>query len=299
MAESHEILIPRRSGWTMLARNLGLLAGGFVMTIVVVGIAGETNNDFVGLGALVTVPSAIAGFVMLFGHYTLQPNQARVLLLFGEYRGTVRDTGFGWVNPFYSKRTVSLRTRNFDGDKLKVNDKRGSPIDISAVVVWRVTDTAKAVFDVEDYQEYVRVQSDSALRNLAGDFAYDGDDLEDEVTLRDGKDEVSLSLQKHLQVSLGKAGVTVDEARLNHLAYSTEIAGAMLRRQQAEAVIAARTKIVHGAVSMVEMALAELDQKHILNLDDERKAAMVSNLLVVLCSESEAQPVVNTGTLYT
>jgi regulator of protease activity HflC (stomatin/prohibitin superfamily) len=280
--------------------------------------------------AILLEPVAI---IMLVGFFTLQPNEARVLVLFGEYKGTVREAGFHWGNPFYSNNQtqlgplaraierqrqttaqkegggfpsmkgmsrfkVSLRARNFNGEKLKVNDKRGNPVEIAAVVVWRVQDTAQALFDVQDFENYVRVQSESALRHLASLYAYDHGDV-DEVTLLSGVDEVSQALQQELQVRLSKAGVEIDEARLTHLAYAPEIAQAMLRRQQAEAVIAARQKIVHGAVSMVDMALKELAEKHVVQLDDERKAAMVSNLMVVLCGESEVHPVVNTGTLYT
>jgi regulator of protease activity HflC (stomatin/prohibitin superfamily) len=219
------------------------------------------------------------------------------MLLFGDYHGTVRDSGFFWANPFYSKPRISLRSRNMETQKLKVNDKRGNPIEIAAVVVWRVEDTAQALFDVEKYESYVHVQSESALRHLANSYSYDHGE-EGEITLRSGMEEVSATLQNELQERLGKAGVVVEEARLTHLAYAPEIAGAMLRRQQAEAIIAARTKIVHGAVSMVQMALDELAEKQVVELDNERKASMVSNLLVVLCGESEVTPVVNTGTLY-
>jgi regulator of protease activity HflC (stomatin/prohibitin superfamily) len=254
--------------------------------------------------------TALASFLMLAGFFTLQPNEARVLILWGAYKGTVRDAGFHWANPFYSNGTgkqsrfkISLRARNFNSDKLKVNDKRGNPIEIAAVVVWRVQDTAQAIFDVENFENYVRVQSESALRHVANAYAYDHGEENDrgeenEVTLRSGVDEVSLALKQELQARLDKAGVRVEEARLTHLAYAPEIAQAMLRRQQAEAVIAARRKIVNGAVSMVDMALKELADKHVVNLDDERRAAMVSNLMVVLCGESEVHPVVNTGTLY-
>jgi regulator of protease activity HflC (stomatin/prohibitin superfamily) len=275
----------------------------------------------------------IASLVMFRGFFTLQPNQARVLVLFGAYRGTVRESGFHWANPFYSsgggqlqaqlrnieaqanlaagkpaggtaprkalsRFRISLRSRNFNSDRLKVNDKRGNPIEIAAVVVWRVQDTAQAMFDVEDFENYVRIQSESAVRHLASAYAYDHGE-ENEVTLRTGADEVAQALKQELQARLDHAGVQIEEARLTHLAYAPEIAQAMLRRQQAEAVIAARQKIVHGAVSMVEMALRELAEKHVVQLDDERRAAMVSNLMVVLCGEAEVHPVVNTGTLYT
>jgi regulator of protease activity HflC (stomatin/prohibitin superfamily) len=223
-------------------------------------------------------------------------------VLFGRYKGTIRTDGFHWTNPLQlvqprGKYTVSQRIRNFEIEKLKVNDKRGNPIEIAAVVVWRVVDTAHALFDVDHYEHYVKIQSDAALRHLANCYPYDHGE-EEEVTLRSGMDEVALVLKDELQLRLAKAGVQVDETRLTHLAYAPEIANAMLRRQQAEAIIAARRKIVHGAVSMVEMALDELKSKKVVDLDEDRKAAMVSNLLVVLCGEAEAQPVINAGTLY-
>jgi regulator of protease activity HflC (stomatin/prohibitin superfamily) len=241
----------------------------------------------------------ILSIISLIGHFTLQPNEARVLILFGAYRGTVRRSGFHWANPFYTRHAkISLRAHNLNSDKLKVNDKRGNPIEIGAVVVRRVADTAQAMFDVVDYEKYVSIQSESAVRHLASSYAYDhGED--NEVTLRSGADEVALALKKELEERLTRAGVLVEEARITHLAYAPEIAQAMLRRQQAEAIIAARQKIVHGAVSMVDMALRELSEKDVVKLDEERKAAMVSNLLVVLCGEAEVSPVVNTGTLYT
>ena len=242
--------------------------------------------------------SSVLGIFSCFGYFTLQPNEGRVLILFGNYRGTVRNAGWRFTNPLNTKLRISLRSRNLNGAQLKVNDRRGNPIEIAAVVVWRVEDTAQASFDVDDFEEYVVVQSESAVRHLANCYAYDHGE-ENEITLRSGVEEVSANLQKELQERVGKAGVKVEEARLTHLAYAPEIAGAMLRRQQAEAIIDARQKIVHGAVSMVEMALQDLAEKDVVELDDERKAAMVTNLLVVLCSETEAQPVVNAGTLYT
>ncbi len=240
--------------------------------------------------------------ILPLGYFTLQPNEAKVLVLFGKYKGTIRSDGFHWTNPLQlaqprGKYTVSQRIRNFEIEKLKVNDKRGNPIEIAAVVVWRVVDTAHALFDVDHYEHYVKIQSDAALRHLANCYPYDHGE-EEEVTLRSGMDEVALVLKSELQERLAKAGVQVDETRLTHLAYAPEIANAMLRRQQAEAIIAARRKIVHGAVSMVEMALEDLKSKKVVELDEERKAAMVSNLLVVLCGEAEATPVINTGTLY-
>jgi regulator of protease activity HflC (stomatin/prohibitin superfamily) len=231
------------------------------------------------------------------GHFIVLPNHARVLILFGKYKGTVLDPGFHWANPFLTRTLVSQRLRNLEGAHLKVNDRQGNPIEIAAVVVWKVADTAQAVFDVDDYSQFVKVQSETAVRHLANSYSYDHGE-EHEITLRSNTDEVSVALEKELGERLSKAGVAVEEARLTHLAYAAEIAGAMLRRQQAEAVIAARQKIVQGAVSMVQMALDELAAKQVVTLDDERRAAMVSNLLVVLCGESEVQPVVNTGTLY-
>ena len=292
MSETKENIIQVAGGWGRLFLHLLLLVGGIV-ALIVAPIPAK-------IGIAILMPVLI---VLLFGHFTVQPNEAMVLLLFGAYRGTEIRSGFFWANPFLTKTRISRRARNFDGDKLKVNDKRGNPIEISAVVVWRVKDTAKAAFDVDDYAHFVRVQSESALRHLANDYAYDHgeetDDSSDEFTLRSSTEEVSEALKTELSHRLAKAGVEVEEARLNHLAYAPEIASAMLRRQQAEAIIAARTKIVHGAVSMVEMAIDGLESHQVVKLDEERKAAMVSNLLVVLCSDSDAQPVVNTGSLYT
>lgn len=278
------------SGWPVLALNLTTCVA--VPFIFAEGIHAGSIGTIVGAIAI-----AIAMMIIWGGFFTLQPNEARVLVLFGEYRGTVRVSGFHWTNPFMKKLHVSLRARNLNGEKLKVNDKRGNPIEIAAVVVWRVADTAQATFDVENCGEYVRVQSETAVRHLATSFAYDHGE-ENEITLRSGGEEVQVLLKSELQDRLSKAGVVVDEARLTHLAYAPEIASAMLRRQQAEAVIAARQKIVHGAVSMVEMALRELTEKQVVHLDDERKAAMVSNLMVVLCGEADVHPVINAGTLY-
>ena len=318
---NREIEVSVKNGWVMLFVNFALLLG--CVGLFVFGITQVVRGHEPRGATLMVI--AVLGFItscILFGgFFTLQPNQARVLVLFGDYCGTVRATGFHWGNPFYangssslssgseataeggtakakiSRNKISLRARNLNGEKLKVNDKRGNPIEIGAVVVWRVQDTAQAMFDVDDYESYVSIQSESALRHLANSYAYDNGE-ENETTLRSGVEEVSQALTQELQERLSKAGVVVEEARLTHLAYAPEIAQAMLRRQQAEAVIAARQKIVHGAVSMVEMALKDLEEKRVLVLDDERKAAMVSNLLVVLCGESEVHPVVNTGTLY-
>lgn len=287
------------SGWAMLPVVIVLLLAGVGTFIYAVReLAAPEGNRTLG-GFLLTsgLLLELVFFIFCFGFFTLQPNQGRVLVLFGDYRGTVKKDGFHWTNPFNKKLLVSLRLRNMECDRLKVNDKRGNPIEIAAVVVWRVHETAQAVFDVDNYENYVEIQSESALRHLASSYAYDHGE-ENELTLRSGVDEVSRDLQRELQERLGKAGVLVEEARLTHLAYAPEIAQAMLRRQQAEAIIAARQKIVHGAVSMVEMALRELRERDVLQLDDERKAAMVSNLLVVLCGEAEVTPVVNTGTLY-
>ncbi len=325
------------SGWFMLLFVVILILGGPALLIyaIVAGTnaTGHPNLWLVGLGVLIE----ITGVLCAKGLFSLQPNEARVLILFGEYKGTVRESGFWWGNPFYSngnppgqfsaqmaqmegklaaaqagrptggrtgaakppsRNKISLRARTLNGERLKVNDKRGNPIEIAAIVIWRVQDTAQAAFDVDDYEKYVETQSESALRHLASCYSYDHGE-ENETTLRSGVEDVSQALRKELLDRLAKAGVTVEEARLTHLAYAPEIAQAMLRRQQAEAVIAARQKIVHGAVSMVDMALRELAEKQVVNLDDERKAAMVSNLMVVLCGESEVHPVLNTGTLYT
>jgi len=283
---------------------IGLLAIGYAIwqfahalqLSVVLGLPGLIGS------MLWSVLLFIVGALILAGLYTLQPNEAAILQLFGSYRGTTRVAGLRGTNPFYSRRKISLRARNLNGERLKVNDKRGNPIEIAAVVVWRVDDTAKASFDVDNYENYVKLQSEAAVRHLASSFAYDHGDLNvagnPEPTLLASGDIVSRALVIELQQRLEKAGVVVEEARLMHLAYAPEIAQVMLRRQQAEAIIAARTKIVHGAVSMVDMALNELSDKKVVALDDERKAAMVSNLMTVLCAESEVQPVINTGTLY-
>jgi regulator of protease activity HflC (stomatin/prohibitin superfamily) len=235
--------------------------------------------------------------MMLAGFFTLQPNMAAALVLFGKYSGTVKTEGFHWANPFLHKHRLSLRARNLNNERIKVNDSRGNPIEIAAVIVWRVTNTAQALFDVDEFVHYVSVQSESALRHLASAYPYDTTE-EGQLSLRGSMDEVSASLTKELQERVGKAGVKIEEARLSHLAYAPEIASAMLQRQQAEAIVAARSRIVDGAVGMVEMALARLDQSSQVRLDDDRRAAMVSNLLVVLCGDRAAQPVVNTGTLY-
>jgi regulator of protease activity HflC (stomatin/prohibitin superfamily) len=284
------------NGFVAIVLVLALIVGGGTMVWKSLS-GGYPAWGELALGIVVIV----LGVLTLSSLYTLQPNEAAILQLFGAYRGTSRVPGLRATNPFYTRRKISLRARNLNGDKLKVNDKRGNPIEIAAVVVWHVEDSAKAAFDVDDYEMFVKVQSESAVRHLASSFAYDAEeklDVAREPTLLESADIVARALVKELQARLEQAGVVVEEARLTHLAYAPEIAQVMLRRQQAEAIIAARQKIVHGAVSMVEMALAELSAKKVVELDDERRASMVSNLMVVLCAESEVQPVINTGTLY-
>jgi regulator of protease activity HflC (stomatin/prohibitin superfamily) len=327
------------SGWPMLVVTIALyvaMALLFYFSVTrptVTASGGSHPNWWLFAGGWVTLVAAI---LLSPGFFAIQPNEARVLILFGAYHGTCKQVGFRWGNPFYAngptgqtggqsvwkqgknkgdsdssqagpkklkRYKISLRARTLNGEKLKVNDKRGNPVDIAAVVVWRVEDTAKAVFDVDDYETYVATQSETAVRHLASAYPYDtGEtfaDTEDETTLRGNVDEVSEALRVELAERLAQAGVSVEQARLTHLAYAPEIAQAMLRRQQAEAVIAARRKIVTGAVSMVEMALEDFSKNKIVEFDEERKAAMVSNLMVVLCGESQVTPVVNTGTLYT
>lgn len=278
------------NGYLMFAVGLALLGAGVALLAMRASAAG-----FV-LGVVL----AVLGGLTFAGLYMLQPNEAAILLLFGEYRGTDRSEGLRWANPFYSRKRISLRARNLNMPTLKVNDKRGNPVEISAAVVWRVRDTAQAVFEVDSYELFVKVQAEAALRHLASLYNYDeGDDTGTrEVTLRGSLDEVAAALKTELQARFADAGVEVLDAKLTHLAYAPEIAQVMLRRQQAEAIISARTKIVHGAVSMVEAALTGLSEREIVQLDDERKAAMVSNLLVVLCSDRDTQPIVNAGTLY-
>jgi hypothetical protein len=266
-------------------------SGGLVWTMV----HGARNDEpvfIIGAGAGLLVLLFVAA-----GLFMVNPNEGRVLQLFGDYKGTAREPGLRWANPFLSKRQVSLRVRNFESSHLKVNDNEGNPIEIASVVVWKVVDTAEAVFEVDDYEHYVRVQAEAALRNLATSYAYDAHD-DTHTSLRGHTTVVADHLKREVQERLSKAGVQVIEARISHLAYAPEIAAAMLQRQQAGAIIAARQRIVEGAVGMVEMALQQLSAKSIVVLDDERRAAMVSNLLVVLCGERGAQPVVNTGTIY-
>jgi regulator of protease activity HflC (stomatin/prohibitin superfamily) len=320
------------NGWTWLGINLLLFFGSIGLFIYSIWAGAQNYGEPIWWIMAVSILIFITSNILWNGLFTLEPNEARVLVLFGSYKGTVRESGFHFGNPFYTngqrggialatmktsgtdsqkeaalaveavlkkhrRNKISLRARNLNGDKLKVNDKRGNPVEIAVVVVWRVRDTAQAMFDVDDYEHYVQIQSEAAVRHVASLYGYDQGE-EDEITLRGNLDEVSSGLTDELQERLQKAGVIIEEARITHLAYAPEIAQAMLRRQQAEAIIAARQKIVHGAVGMVEMALNELSEKDVIDLDEERKASMVSNLLVVLCGESEVHPVVNTGTLY-
>lgn len=277
-------------------------SGGAMLALLLLALLGLIGLIIISVNfypplVVLWVILLVGDIICLNGLFTVAPNEARVLQLFGRYVGTVREDGLKWANPFYTKRKISTRVRNFESSKLKVNDNHGSPIEIGAVVVWRVVDTAEACFEVDDYENYVHVQSESALRNLATQYPYDSHE-DSGISLRANPVEVSEQLKKEIQERLAKAGVEVMEARISHLAYAPEIAAAMLRRQQASAVIAARTKIVEGAVSMVEMALTQLAAKNVVDLDNERKASMVSNLLVVLCGEAEAQPIVNAGTIY-
>jgi len=283
------------SGYLIFLAFLALLA----LTIYrIIAFAGSDPQDSEIFGFLVsTALSVVALIVLSSGFYMIQPNQAAAITLFGSYRGTDRSTGLRWVWPWMGKTKVSVRANNVVSEKLKINDLRGNPIEIATNVVWRVADTAQALYDVDDYKAFVEVQIEAAVRSIGSKYPYD--DIEHhEVTLRSNHGEVNADLRAELNTRLGLAGLTVDECGLTHLAYAPEIAGAMLRRQQAEAVIAARTKLVEGAVTMVEMALKQLGEKDVVHLDDERKAAMVSNLMVVLCGERDTQPVVNTGTLY-
>ena len=280
-----------RNGFGIMMFDLLL----FVASIVVF-IAGVTTESVFGI--VFGLVLFVAWFFILTGFFTLQPNTAAAIILFGEYKGTVKKQGWHWANPFYTKKRISLRSRNLNGEKLKVNDEMGNPIEIAAVVVWKVDNTAEALFDVDNYVEYVKTQSESAIRHIAGLYPYDSSEEEGKLSLRGCADEVSEALKGELQERLSRAGVVVEEARISHLAYAPEIAAAMLQRQQASAIIAARQKIVEGAVGMVQMALNKLSDDGIVELDEERKAAMVSNLLVVLCGERSTQPIINTGTLH-
>ncbi len=280
------------SGYLMLA-VLAAAQLGFAYLIFVAAKAGSVA------GVIGAVLASIVVLICWAGLFMVHPNEAKVLQLFGKYVGTCHDPGLRWANPFYAKAAVSTRVRNFESGKLKVNDANGSPIEIAAVVVWKVFDTAEALFEVDDYVNFVQIQSEAALRNLGTTYPYEPHEDEGGLALRSNPVEIAQALREEIQERLAQAGVTVIEARISHLAYAPEIANAMLRRQQASAIIAARKQIVHGAVGMVHLALDELDENDIVELDEERKAAMVSNLLVVLCSDEAAQPVLNTGTLYT
>ena len=278
---------------------------GYAMLVVLVlailadayGIQRLASYEGNGAGIAIVIAATLIFILVMPGFYMLQPNQAVAITLFGEYRGTDRTTGLRWTWPWMGKKKVSVRANNFISEKIKVNDLRGNPIDIAAQIMWRVVDTAQALFDVDDYKQFVRVQVEAAIRTIGSRYPYD-DFAHQEVTLRGNHEEVGAELRKELQARLNVAGITIDECGFTYLAYATEIAGAMLRRQQAQAVVAARQTLVEGAVGMVEMALASLSEKKVVELDDERRAAMVSNLMVVLCGERDTQPVVNTGTLY-
>lgn len=285
----------------MITEKKGFSANGYVMALFILPLTVVLNVSVLSGGG----PKLFGGLLVLInvllaaGFFMVQPNQGKVMTLFGSYVGTVKENGLRWTIPFFVRKTVSLRVRNFESAKIKVNDNQGNPIEIATIVVWSVSDTAEAVFEVDDYESYVTIQSESALRIMASSFPYDpSDDKEAEVALRSHPVEIGDRLREEVQERLGKAGITVHEARISHLAYAPEIASAMLQRQQASAVIAARTKIVDGAVGMVEMALERLKNDGVVDLDEERKASMVSNLLVVLCSDKHAQPVVNAGSLY-
>ncbi len=278
------------NGFVMLFITLAILA--LDIYLLVQGI--KTENPQI---LWVFIPLLLIFFLMLSGFIIVQPNDSRVLILFGKYSGTVRQSGYWWVNPFTVRKRVSLRIRNFNSQKIKVNDLHGNPIEIGAVIVWKVVDSAKAVFDVENYEQFVDIQSETAIRSLASEYPYDVES-EDKSSLRGSPQEIAESLKNTVQTRLEVAGVNIIEARISHLAYAQEIAQAMLRRQQAQAIIAARTKIVEGAVGMVEMALKALSEQNIVKLDEDKKATMVNNLMVALVSETEAQPVINTGTLY-
>lgn len=292
---SRESIASTRSGYLMLIVFLALLVA-IVFCVVTLASGDPGPGTVLGFLAFI-LPAVIMNVLILSGFYMIQPNQAAAVTLFGSYKGTDRTPGLRWVWPWMGKTKISARANNVVSEKLKVNDLRGNPIEIATNVVWRVADTAQALYDVDDYKAFVNVQIEAAVRSIGSRYAYD--DVEDaEITLRGSHEQVNAELRTELIARLQVAGITVDECGLTHLAYAPEIAGAMLRRQQAEAVIGARRKLVEGAVSMVEMALAQLSEKNVVELDDERRAAMVSNLMVVLCGERDTQPVVNTGTLY-
>jgi len=290
---------------TATSERPALTSSGYAMLIVlllailadVFGIQRLGSYDTGGMGLIIVIAATLVFILVMPGFYMLQPNQAAAITLFGEYRGSDRATGLRWTWPWLAKKKLSVRANNFISEKIKVNDLRGNPIEMAAQIVWRVVDTAQALFDVDDYKQFVRVQVEAAIRTIGSRYPYD--DFEHlEVTLRGNHDQVGAELRTELIARLAVAGITVDECGFTHLAYAQEIAGAMLRRQQAQAVVAARKTLVEGAVGMVEMALDALSEKNVVELDDERRAAMVSNLMVVLCGERDTQPVVNTGTLY-
>ncbi len=272
----------------------GYIAVTIILLMIIIPILG-----IIFLKMLLLIPILVLGLFGIIGFVIVNPNESSVLTLFGDYKGSIRKNGFWWVNPFFVKKTISLRARNLDSDPIKVNDKLGNPVMIGVVLVWKVRETYKAAFEVDDYVHFVDVQSEAAIRKLAGHYPYDNfEDEKAEITLRSGGDEVNDVLENEISERLQIAGVEVIEARINYIAYAQEIAGAMLKRQQATAIVAARAKIVEGAVGMVEMALAMLSEKNIIELDDERKATMVSNLMVVLTSDKDVSPIVNTGTIY-
>lgn len=281
----HEKNIKAISGYLML---------GVLLIVIITMIFGitSTGNPLFAISALVII-------LIVKGFFIVNPNGSKVMVLFGAYKGTVRDNGFFWANPFYKRERISLRARNFDSERVKVNDKIGNPILINVILVWKVSDTYKAAFDVDKYEEFVRVQTDAAVRKLAGSYPYDNfDDLEADLTLRSGMDEVNEALEDEITERLSMAGIEVMEARIGYLAYAPEIASSMLKRQQAVAIVAARKKIVEGAVGMVEDALEKLSADGIIDFDDDKKASMVSNLMVVLCGDKEATPVINAGSLH-
>lgn len=282
--------IKARNGISMLILLILLIIADFVLLV----FAGKNKISLLLISCIFMLPVLI---IMMIGLFMVNPNESKVLQLFGQYVGTVSDPGLRWANPFYGKKAVSLRVRNFESGKLKVNDSAGNPIEIATVVVWKVVDTAEAIFEVDDYESFVHIQTEAALRNLATAYPYESHN-DEKLTLRSDPQQIAELLQKEVQDRLTKAGVQVIEARISHLAYAQEIAASMLKRQQAQAIVAARKEIVAGAVGMVEIALEQLSAKQIIELDDERKAAMVSNLMVVLCGEENAQPVVNSGSLY-
>lgn len=274
-------------------------ASGYPLLLVELALIGAALYGFIALQTPWALILVFIFLLLLPGFYIVNPNHSKVMVLFGAYKGSVKDNGFFWTNPFYAKKNISLRARNFDSERVKVNDKVGNPILISVILVWRVAETYRAALEVDDYAQFVKVQTDAAVRKLAGSYPYDNfDDHQQEITLRSGVNEVNDALEKELEERLNMAGIHVMEARIGYLAYAPEIAQAMLRRQQATAIVAARFKIVEGAVGMVESALEKLSEQGVIEMDEERKATMVSNLMVVLCGDRDAQPVINTGTLH-